>query len=44
MFHQTITALALLFEELYRKSCQQAEKSNQATIWPEKAKTSFSQR
>ena len=36
MFHQ------YHIEELHRKSCQEAEKSNQATIWPKKDKTPFS--
>ena len=40
----SIIAITFLFEELYRKSCQQAKKSNQATIRPEIAKTLFSQR
>ena len=39
-----IITVALLFEELYRKSCQQAEKSDQAIIRLKNAKTPFSQR
>ena len=39
------TALALLFEELYKESCQWAEQSYQAlTILLKKLKMQFSQR